>query len=317
MGRWGGKIREVARSGTRAPRPDQDLGLIARHRPLVDAMISAVFAPAGRDFIHIAAFVPFRLLNVYATAFERDLLGPDGRLNGHVNVDERTVVTVHELSVGARSRARVRSRAAPSARAQRAGRRSERHFKLRVLSGFCRRARARQCPSAGRARASPGRPPRPGRPDRSAARRSVRDLEEARRGPRRGCDGPGGAVLPEARPHPPASPSRRAHRSRALQDEAARPSSAAGDMSLRAWPPGQGDRVLVPEPRGEPRAHAPASSRTPRTITTAEFARAVAATKRVGPARSRPVIVDDLAACASRRRTIEGAGPARPRRART
>ena len=76
--------------------------MIARHRPLVDAMMSAVFAPAVREFLHIAAFVPFRMQSVYATpAFERDLLGADGRLNGRVNVDERTVIAVHQLEAWA------------------------------------------------------------------------------------------------------------------------------------------------------------------------------------------------------------------------
>ena len=140
MGRWGGRSASGSLRHPRLLGPIEDLGLIARHRPLVDAMMSAVFAPAGRDYIHIAAFVPFRLLNVYATpAFERDLLGPDGRLNGHVNVDERTVVTVHELEAWALVLERVYGLELPLdfplvLSVPDGG--LERHFKLEFLSDF-------------------------------------------------------------------------------------------------------------------------------------------------------------------------------------
>ena len=135
--------RQIREGLDRAPEllgPIDDLGLIARHRPLVDAMMSAVFAPAGRDFIHIAAFVPFQMLNVYATpAFERDLLGPDGRLNGRVNVDERTAVAVHELEAWALVLERVYGLELPLdfplvLSVPDGG--LERHFKLEFLPGF-------------------------------------------------------------------------------------------------------------------------------------------------------------------------------------
>jgi hypothetical protein len=118
----------------------EDLGVIARHRQLVEAMMSAVFPPAGRDFVHAAAFVPFQMQNVYATsAFERDLLGPDGRLKGRVNVDERTAMTVHVLDAWAIVLQRVYGLALPldfPLVLTVPDGNLERHFKLEFLDGF-------------------------------------------------------------------------------------------------------------------------------------------------------------------------------------
>jgi GAF domain len=139
-GPLGRQIRERLREAPELLGPIQDLDLIARHRPLVETMMSAVFSPAVRDVIHLAAFVPFQMQNVYATsAFERDLLGPDGRLNGRVNVDERTAVAMHALEAWAIVLQRMYGLAlpldfplvltAPDGDL-------ERHFKLEFLDGF-------------------------------------------------------------------------------------------------------------------------------------------------------------------------------------
>lgn len=101
-GAMGGQIRGWLGAAPDLLRPIEDPGLLAHHRPLVEAMMSAVFPPAGRELIHGALFIPFRMQSVYATeAFARDLLGPDGWLEGRVNVDERTAVTMHVLEAWA------------------------------------------------------------------------------------------------------------------------------------------------------------------------------------------------------------------------
>jgi hypothetical protein len=140
---YGPMARQIREGLAQAPellQPIEDPGVIARHRPLVDAMMSAVFAPAVREFLHIAAFVPFRMQSVYATpAFERDLLGADGRLNGRVNVDERTVIAVHQLEAWALVLERVYGLHVPLdfplvLTVPDGG--LERHFKLEFLPGF-------------------------------------------------------------------------------------------------------------------------------------------------------------------------------------
>ncbi|PYM61241.1 MAG: GAF domain-containing protein [Candidatus Rokuibacteriota bacterium] len=139
-GQLGRQIREGLREAPALLEPIEDLGLLARHQPLVDAMMSAVFAPAWREFIHVAAFAPFQLRSVYASpAFARDLLGPDGRLNGRVNVDERTAVGIHVLEAWAIVLQRVYGLALPLdlplvLTVPDGG--LERHFKLEFLPGF-------------------------------------------------------------------------------------------------------------------------------------------------------------------------------------
>jgi hypothetical protein len=79
--------------------PIHDLALLARHRPLVESMMAAVFSPATWDQDYAAALVPFRMQSFYGTpAFDRALRGADGVLQGSINVDESTAVGVHVLS---------------------------------------------------------------------------------------------------------------------------------------------------------------------------------------------------------------------------
>jgi GAF domain-containing protein len=139
-GTMGRQIREGLRQAPELLGSIEDLGLIARHRPLVEAMMSAVFAPAVHELIHVAAFVPFQMRNVYATAaFQRDLLGQDGRLNGRVNVDQGTAVAMHLIEAWALVLRQVYGLEVPldfplvlTVPADGL----ERHFKLEFLPGF-------------------------------------------------------------------------------------------------------------------------------------------------------------------------------------
>jgi hypothetical protein len=101
-GAMGRQIRDWLREAPALLGPIADPRLLELHQPLVEAMVSAVFPPSGREFFHGAIFAPFQLQSVYATPlFERDLLGSDGRLNGRVNVDRRTAMGVHALEAWA------------------------------------------------------------------------------------------------------------------------------------------------------------------------------------------------------------------------
>ena len=76
---------------SRAPeleQPIHDLSVLDTHTDVVDALMSAVFAPAAWDQAYGAALLPFNLVSVYETpAFRRALLSEDGRLRGAVNLD--------------------------------------------------------------------------------------------------------------------------------------------------------------------------------------------------------------------------------------
>src|SRR5262245_594188 len=70
----------------------EDLGVIERHRELVDVLMTAVFPPAAWDQEYIAALVPFQLRGFYETPLMRRLLiAKDGTLQGKVNLDEAMV----------------------------------------------------------------------------------------------------------------------------------------------------------------------------------------------------------------------------------
>jgi hypothetical protein len=99
FGAPGRQIRERLAETPELLEPIQDLALLTRHRPLLDALMAAVFAPATWDQDYGAALVPFRMQSFYGTpAFARALGGPDGVLKGRINVDESTAVGVHVLS---------------------------------------------------------------------------------------------------------------------------------------------------------------------------------------------------------------------------
>jgi len=69
-----------------------DLSILERHRSVVDALMSAVFSPAFMEQAHAAALIPFKLRSIYGTgAFERNLMGPDGVVQGELNLDARSL----------------------------------------------------------------------------------------------------------------------------------------------------------------------------------------------------------------------------------
>jgi hypothetical protein len=97
-GPLGRDIRERLRSAPELLEPIEDLSVIARHRPLVEALMSAVFSPADWDSVHAAAMVPFRLQSFYGTpSFQREMMSPEGVLQGRLNIDEKSAFGVHVL----------------------------------------------------------------------------------------------------------------------------------------------------------------------------------------------------------------------------
>ena len=73
--------------------PIRDLSVLAQHEDVVDALMAAVFPPAAWDQSYSAALMPFDLVSFYETpAFRRALLGDDGRLRGHINLDTENMM---------------------------------------------------------------------------------------------------------------------------------------------------------------------------------------------------------------------------------
>jgi hypothetical protein len=99
FGPLGRQIRDRLRESPELLEPITDLAILARHRPLVEAMMAAVFSPAAWEQDYAAALVPFRMQSFYGTpAFDRMLRGPDGVLLGRISADEATAVSVWQLS---------------------------------------------------------------------------------------------------------------------------------------------------------------------------------------------------------------------------
>jgi GAF domain len=90
--------RLVAEQINKAPdlaRSITDAGVLERHRDLVDVLMSAEFAPALWEQGYGAAMIPFQLRGFYATPpMRRDLMHDDGRLKGHINLDETFVAAI-------------------------------------------------------------------------------------------------------------------------------------------------------------------------------------------------------------------------------
>ena len=85
----GAMIANWLRQAPELGRPIEDLGVFARHRELVETLLSKVIPSAYRDQDYAAAFLPFTLRPFYATPpFER-LFVRDGGLRGRLNVDDR------------------------------------------------------------------------------------------------------------------------------------------------------------------------------------------------------------------------------------
>jgi hypothetical protein len=75
--------------------PIEDPQSLARHRELLDLLMSVVFPPAFWDHEYGAALVPFQTRAFYATpSFERLLMGDGGVLRVRVNADEATVEAI-------------------------------------------------------------------------------------------------------------------------------------------------------------------------------------------------------------------------------
>jgi hypothetical protein len=91
-------IQQALRKTPALLEPIEDLSLIAAHKDLVDAMMTAVFPPATWHNTYAAALCPFQMQSFYATpSFERLMLSDDGYLSGRMNVDEQTVAHVRLL----------------------------------------------------------------------------------------------------------------------------------------------------------------------------------------------------------------------------
>src|SRR5881296_916562 len=81
-------VREQVKQVPELMVPITDLGVIERHRQLVDLLMAGIFAPAFFEQEFSAVLVPFQLKSFYATPpFERHLRAEDGTLRGRVNLD--------------------------------------------------------------------------------------------------------------------------------------------------------------------------------------------------------------------------------------
>src|SRR5262245_32478803 len=80
-------------------RPLRDLGVIDRHREVVDLLMVAVFPPAFREQELGAALVPFQMQTFYATpTLAHELQPTHGMLYGRLNMDEQSATTYKTLN---------------------------------------------------------------------------------------------------------------------------------------------------------------------------------------------------------------------------
>ena len=80
-------IREQVEQVPELLAPITDLGVIERHRALVEVIMGGVFPPAFFDQEYSAVLIPFMLKSFYATPlFEQHLQTQDGTLRGRVNL---------------------------------------------------------------------------------------------------------------------------------------------------------------------------------------------------------------------------------------
>jgi hypothetical protein len=81
-------VREQVKQVPELLAPITDLGVIERHRSLVDVLMAGIFPPAFFEQEFSAVLIPFLLKSFYATPpFERLLRAEDGSLRGRVNLD--------------------------------------------------------------------------------------------------------------------------------------------------------------------------------------------------------------------------------------
>ncbi|MGH7491089.1 MAG: GAF domain-containing protein [bacterium] len=82
------KIQEELHKAPELLRPIEDFSVIAKHRELVDTLMSVVFPPAFWNTSYSAAIAPFHLRSFYATPpFERMLVSADGTFRGRPKMD--------------------------------------------------------------------------------------------------------------------------------------------------------------------------------------------------------------------------------------
>ena len=76
-----------------------DPAAVEAHKDVIDALMTAVFAPTFQGEEHAAALLPFRLQTFYSTAgFKRLLAGPDGALQFRMDADIALVLQVRILN---------------------------------------------------------------------------------------------------------------------------------------------------------------------------------------------------------------------------
>jgi hypothetical protein len=93
-----GVVREKIRQAPALAGVIDDPEIIARHKEVVDLMMSAMFPPAFWEQEYGAALFPFQLRAFYATsAFRRSLMNEDGTLQGRINVDHERLATIKVL----------------------------------------------------------------------------------------------------------------------------------------------------------------------------------------------------------------------------
>ena len=92
-------IQEKLRQAPELCEPITDLEVIARHRELIDILMSVVFPQASWEQTYAAAMIPFQFRSFYATpSFGRlGLAAEDGTLSGRTTTDAQTLVHVKML----------------------------------------------------------------------------------------------------------------------------------------------------------------------------------------------------------------------------
>ena len=93
-----GIVREKVRQAPQLAGVIDDPALIARHKEVVDLMMTAMFPPAFWEQEYGAALFPFQLRAFYATsAFRHSLMNDDGTLQGRLNLDGQRLGTLKLL----------------------------------------------------------------------------------------------------------------------------------------------------------------------------------------------------------------------------
>lgn len=78
--------------------PIEDLAVLAKHKPVLDLLMSLVFPPAFWDRDFGAAYIPYQFRSFYATpSFAAMLMAPDGSFGTYMQVDAHTLAGVRTL----------------------------------------------------------------------------------------------------------------------------------------------------------------------------------------------------------------------------